>query len=163
MTHAHVDPEFGSTSDKKFDNDTTRTLLQIALVQDQSTVERLVDALAAPDGGEAMLERMHAQAPLPFEVGMDHTVPEIDVLKSLKSQGKRRVSSAMTDFDRLIGAWQYILAAACAMAFHGERISSSDDAELRPIFLDLAEVLSNLWSGIFEAAARRCGLSAPGT
>ena len=134
----------------------TEALLRLAVVRDQSPIESLLDALSAP-GGATIVEG----APTPFEVvdpaaADDRARPDLETLDELKRSGKRTVARAEDDAGRRLGSWAYILSAASALAYHGRRISSTPDTELKPIFLELAELLPAPWSPVFAAAAERC-------
>jgi len=146
----------GSGTNIPLSDHKTQEVLHLAVVRDLRTIDRLLDALALPEQGPTLLRRL---------TGDDATITPASLarmspgeLASSKQLGKRLVATAQTEHDRMCGSWRYIVAVAAALAYHGRLLSSSGGPELRPIFLDLADLTPPPWTDLFEAAASRCSL-----
>ncbi len=142
------------SSHSRLTDHATEEVLHLAVVRDLRTIDRLLDALSLPEEGPTLLRRLIADGGLDGPEAVRRF--DLDQLSEVKQGGKRRVSVASAESDRMIGSWQYIVAVAAGFASHSRNISSTPPAELRPLLLDLSEVTPAPWAALFAEAAGRC-------
>lgn len=151
------------TNPVRYDDRTTHSLLQLAVVRDQRAIDRLLDLLATPPDAArdlfgSLLECEDWPSHLSAPRDLAARSPGLEDLVAIKEKGKAMVVSGVGELQRLRGTAFYTLGVAVALAHHAERISSAGDDELRDLMLDLAELTAAPWSGLFETAASRCTL-----
>lgn len=129
--------------------------LEMGLGDTGRPIDLLLDRLAETDGREWFtntLRAVYASAELDTDGIAGGTVPDLQALKRIKSDAKKRVASVGDSRGQLSAMLGYFVTVGLALAFHGERICSRKRGELDPILLDLASACPEPWSDFLSRA-----------
>ena len=134
---------------------------------DQTTIHRLLGMAAGPSikPADALALRMHGEEGQAWAVrtlakppvdGFDNKSllkPPVDLeeLRSLHRQGKRRFHDAKQADEQHAGLLWYLMAIAIALVDHDEQLSSQPHEEVVDAILVVADTLPNPWRARLEA------------